>query len=293
MIRCLPCWGPTLPYWAIVLSLAGWWFSLPTAPNSDYFVGQPRSQEVIMLDVDVAEEQGMMVTVMPAPDFSGIGLSEGRKQQFVTWLLPLIGEENMHIGALRKEAVKLYHLSQTRRLSLKQKEWLLNVALDYEVDITNKGFDLQFWQSLLHRLDIIPPSLVLTQAALESGWGSSRLAREGHNFFGMMCFKPGCGISSPGVKGEFRRFDSPKSAVNSYMRLINTKGAYRAARSERMQDRLLGEIPSGVSMAKTLLSYSELGRGYVTLLMRIMQENHLDDFDGADVLSTLEPVVIP
>jgi len=292
-MRCWRCWGPTLPYWAVLISLSAWWLALPPAPDNEFYVGQPRSQEVMMLDVGVDDEQGMMVTIMPAPDFSGTGLSEGRKQQFVTWLLPLIGEENMHIGALRKEAVKLYHLSQTKRLSLKQKEWLLNVALDYEVDIDKKGFDLQFWQSLLHRLDIIPPSLVLTQAALESGWGSSRLAREGNNFFGMMCFKSGCGMHSPGVKGEFRRFDSPQSAVSSYMRLINTKGAYRTARSERMQNRLLGEMPSGVSMAKTLLSYSELGRGYVMLLMRIMQENHLDDYDGADGLSTLEPVVNP
>jgi Bax protein len=269
-----------------------WWWALPEGQENVRDV-YPFAQELVMLDTSLNEEdQGIMVTVLPAPDFSGLGLSDGRKQQFIAWLLPLIGEENAKIAELRKKAVNLYGKTQSRRLSLTEKEWLMNLATDYEVDVSdNTNFNhVGFWQGLLHRLDMIPPSLVLTQAALESGWGTSRIAKAGHNYFGIMCFKAGCGIQSDTSKGEFRRFDSAKASVSGYMRIINTKGAYRSARSVRMQSRLLGLAPSGEAMAKTLLNYSELGRRYVSFLMKIMHDNHFEDYDGLDTLVTVETV---
>ena len=148
--------------------------------------------------------------------------------------------------------------------------------------------DLPFWQNLLHRVDAIPPSLVLAQAAVESGWGTSRLAKDAHNFFGIMCFKPGCGVPFDGGPGEFRRFVGVNDSIAFYMRLINTKGAYRAARAERMRHRLIGDVPSGLALAKTLLSYSELGSRYIDFLLKIMRENKLDEYDGADLPMSIE-----
>ncbi|HQT04041.1 MAG TPA: glucosaminidase domain-containing protein [Thiotrichales bacterium] len=250
---------------------------------------EPIAQETLRFDEAEADDaSGLQVTLIPAPNFSSISLSDDRKQTFIAWLLPLIAQENARVLELRREAVRLYGLSQQNRLSLKQKEWLVSLATDYEVDLGAKGFDLPFWQNLLHRVDAIPPSLVLAQAAVESGWGTSRLAKDAHNFFGIMCFKPGCGVPFDGGPGEFRRFVGVNDSIAFYMRLINTKGAYRAARAERMRHRLIGDVPSGLALAKTLLSYSELGSRYIDFLLKIMRENKLDEYDGADLPMSIE-----
>ena len=289
MKSCWSCWFSASPYLGVILALAAWWLSWESTQAPALPADVPLVQETVRFEESESEDEaGLQVTLIPAPNFSSISLSDDRKQSFIAWLLPLIAQENERILALRRESVRLYGLSQQNRLSLKQKEWLVNVALDYEVEVGNKGFDLTFWQNLLHRVDAIPPSLVLTQAAVESGWGTSRLAKDAHNFFGIMCFKPGCGVPFDGGPGEFRRFIGVNDSIAFYMRLINTKGAYRAARAERMRHRLIGDVPSGLALAKTLLNYSELGSRYIDFLLKIMRENKLDEYDGADIPLSIE-----
>lgn len=290
MKSCWSCWLSASPYLTVVFALTAWWLSWPTPPQPvPVASNEPIAQETLRFDEAEADDaSGLQVTLIPAANFSSISLSDDRKQTFIAWLLPLIAQENARVLELRREAVRLYGLSQQNRLSLKQKEWLVSLATDYEVDLGAKGFDLPFWQNLLHRVDAIPPSLVLAQAAVESGWGTSRLAKDAHNFFGIMCFKPGCGVPFDGGPGEFRRFVGVNDSIAFYMRLINTKGAYRAARAERMRHRLIGDVPSGLALAKTLLSYSELGSRYIDFLLKIMRENKLDEYDGADLPMSIE-----
>jgi Bax protein len=284
-----------MPYVAVGFALLAWWFALP-APRGDLalvsFDSAPISQETIALDGSENDEVALTVTLVPAPNFASITLSDARKQSFVASLLPLISQENAMIATQRKEAVRLYALWQKGKLSLQQKEWLVDIATDYEVEVERKGFNLAFWQNLLHRVDGVPPSLVLTQAAIETGWGTSRLAKDANNFFGIMCFKEGCGVKGVNTLGEFRRFESAQESVSAYMRILNTKGAYRAARMERMRNRLLGDVPSGLNLAKTLLNYSELGQRYVNFLIKIMHENQLEDYDGADAPLSVEVGVV-
>ncbi len=293
MTSCWRCWVQVLPIILVLFALVGWWQSLPPSLNAINELQEPVEQETIMLDTAQNDEVGLMVTLVPAPNFSTISLSDTRKQVFISWLLPLISHENTLIAKQRKEAVRLYDLWQKGRLSLRQKEWLVGVASEYEVEVERKGFTLGFWQNLLHRLDSVPPSLVLTQAAIETGWGTSRLAKDANNFFGIMCFRLGCGIKSVGSVGEFRRFANAQASVSAYMNILNTKGAYRAARMERMRNRLLGDTPSGSELAKTLLNYSELGQRYVSLLIKIMQDNQLEDYDGADISTTISMLGAP
>jgi Bax protein len=296
MTSCWRCFAPVSPYAAVALALMAWWLSLPNIRDTQaqlLLAESPITQETIALDASENDEVALTVTLVPAPNFASITLSDARKQSFVASLLPLISQENAMIATQRKEAVRLYALWQKGKLSLDQKEWLVDIATNYEVEIERKGFALNFWQNLLHRLDGVPPSLVLTQAAIETGWGTSRLAKDANNFFGIMCFKEGCGVKSVGSSGEFRRFDNAQASVAAYMRILNTKGAYRAARMERMRNRLLGEVPSGLALAKTLLSYSELGQRYVSFLIKIMHENQLEDYDGADAPLSVEVTAVP
>ena len=288
MKSCWMCWLSVSPYLAVLLALSAWWLSWPDPILSQSaLTHQPAVQETLRFD-DAVDDSGLQVTLIPAPNFSAISLSDDRKQIFIAWLLPLIAQENARVLELRREAVRLYALSQQNRLSLKHKEWLVSISTDYEVDVGSKGFDLQFWQNLLHRVDAIPPSLILAQAAIESGWGTSRLSKDAHNYFGIMCFKPGCGVAFDNGPGEFRRFDSVNDSIAYYMRLLNTKGAYRAARAERMRHRLIGDAPSGTALAKTLIHYSELGSRYIDFLLNIMRVNKLDEYDGADLPMTIE-----
>lgn len=296
MTSCWRCWAPVSPYLAVAVALLAWCFSLPNLKETEsamLLAASPVAQETIALDGSEDDEVALTVTLVPAPNFASISLSDARKQSFVAALLPLIGQENERISMLRKEAVRLYALWQKGKLSLVQKEWLVDTATDYEVEIERKGFTLNFWQNLLHRIDGVPPSLVLTQAAIETGWGTSRLAKDANNFFGIMCFKVGCGVKGVGSAGEFRRFANAQESVAAYMHILNTKGAYRAARMERMRNRLLGEVPSGLALAKTLFSYSELGQRYVSFLIKIMHENQLEDYDGADALLSVEVTAVP
>lgn len=293
-MKCFTCWLQVSPYVAVTAALLAWWSAWEEPKRGYNTYLEPISQELIQLDEASKEDGlGLQVTLIPSPNFADISLSEDRKQSFIAWLLPFIGRENERLSDMRKEATRLYGLSQQHRLSLKQKEWLIDVATDYEVDVGHKGFDLIFWQNLLHRLDVIPPSLVLTQAAIESGWGVSRLAKDANNFFGIMCFQVGCGVQMPNVSGEFRRFSSPQESIAFYMHILNTKGAYRAARMERMKNRLVGEVPSGLVLAKTLLNYSELGGRYISLLLQVMRDNRLDDYDGADMQALVEVAAVP
>lgn len=289
MRACVRCWLASLPYVMPVMAAILWWHAWPEAKPTVVASLSHEAIERSLLHLDGGrdEDSGVQVTLIPAPNFAEISLSEERKQSFIAWMLPMIAQENHRILSLREQAAKLYGVSQQERLSLKQKEWLVNVATDFGVDVDESGFDMTFWQNLFHRVDAIPPSLVLAQAAAESGWGTSRLAKDVNNYFGIMCFSKGCGVPYVGA-GEYRRFTDAQHAVSFYMSILNTKGAYRAARSERMRQRLIGEVPSGAVMVKTLVHYSELGQRYIQFVLRIMQENRLDEYDGANIFEDVE-----
>src|SRR5690606_15885495 len=113
------------------------------------------------------------------------------------------------------------------------------------------------------RINKVPPSLVLTQAANESAWGTSRFALDANNLFGQWCFTEGCGIvpanRATDAKHEVKHFDSVQDAVASYLRNINTHRAYRVLRKLRLELENKGEIASGYQLAGELGSYSERG----------------------------------
>lgn len=285
---CSRCWFAAAPYIASLAAIILWYHAWPDPkPTVEPFGTGAIKHSVLHLDDNDNDDMGLQVTLIPAPNFAEISLSEERKQSFIAWMLLMISQENNRILMLRERAAELYGVSQQARLSLQQKEWLVGVATDFDISVGDGSFDMIFWQNLFHRVDVIPPSLVLAQAATESGWGTSRLAKDVHNYFGIMCFTQGCGVPYTGV-GEYRRFTDPQHAVSFYMSILNTKGAYRAARSERMRQRLIGEVPSGAVMAKTLVHYSELGNRYIQFVLRIMRENRLDEYDGANVFEEVE-----
>jgi Bax protein len=137
-------------------------------------------------------------------------------------------------------------------------------------------------EQLLLRVDVVPASLVLAQAAKESGWGTSRFAREGNNFFGIWCFYEDCGMTperrDQGRFHEVAMFDTVEEGVRYYIRTINSHSAYDGLRETRAVARQHNTPFAGVEFASGLLRYSERGLMYVNEIQSMIRYNQLQRF---------------
>jgi Bax protein len=180
----------------------------------------------------------------------------------------------------------------TERLSLGQsvspedEAWLTELAVQYKViKSADDRLDSDKYPELLLRVDVIPPSLSLVQAASESGWGTSRFAAEGNSLFGQWTW--GKGLTPKEQRAEshgdhrIAAFDSTGQAAFGYALNLNTQSAYRDLRLKRADLRRHNLRISGAVLVDTLLKYSERGQAYVDDLKKIMLQNHLDAADDA------------
>ena len=208
-----------------------------------------------------------------------------RKTVFLSLVLPLILEANAHISMERR---RLRHAIERRaagqKLPQEMKDWLAGVAKRY------KGSPDRL-DELLLRVDTVPPSLVLAQAAAESGWGTSRFAIEGNAIFGQWTTTRGKGLVPLGrPEGEtykVRSFDRLIDSVNAYMRNLNTHRSYRGFRKLRAEMRDTGRPLDGAKLAGRLQRYSETGQEYVDLLRDIIRKNRLSPLDRATLGDTV------
>jgi Bax protein len=215
------------------------------------------------------------------PDFSAIGTTLERKQQFIEMLRPLIDEKNRKILKSRSRLMAIHaeYLSTQIITGVNQRN-LEKLREKYKVTTEKYPDDGKAIAILFLRVDIIPPSMVIAQAAIESGWGTSRFAEEGHNLFGQWCYTPGCGIVParrlPGKTHEVRKFSSVEESLTAYYRNINTHSAYKHWRELRARLRNTPEDFTGHAMAEGLGKYSEIGDPYVDALRTAIRVNRLE-----------------
>lgn len=197
-----------------------------------------------------------------------------RKAAFFSYLEPIVEAKNAEILEDRAVLKVMSKDLDTRgSLSARQLDRLDALAQKYALgdEIADPGQRLRL---LLRRVDMVPLPLVLVQAAKESGWGTSRFAREANNLFGQWCFTPGCGMvperRSAGAKHEVRDFDSVDEAVAAYLHNINTGRAYQRLREIRASLRHAGEKPSAMALADGLLFYSQRREDYVNEIKRMI-----------------------
>jgi len=215
------------------------------------------------------------------PDFTEFEAGDERKQVFFAYFIPLIEKQNEELMALREE---LQGLSKKRtQLSFFERRRAIKLANAYEVE----GFSLgnpAHWSTLLRRVDIVPPSLALAQAANESAWGTSRFARQGNNFFGQWCFLQDCGIvpgaREEGAAHEVAGFKSAKESVEQYMHNLNYHPAYFELRSIRETLREKQQPITGLKIAAGLQSYSERGEAYIEELRSMIRLDDLQEHDA-------------
>ena len=209
------------------------------------------------------------------PDFSEIVDVNERKKEFFAYLLPAIEEMNDRVMAQREELYRLQVKLATGQTMLEEEQnWLESMVEYYRVDADSR--DAQF-DVLMRRVDIVPSTLVLIQAANESGWGTSRFAREGLNFFGQWCWTEGCGIvpaaRPAGQSYEVRQFESMEASVEAFILNLNTHFAYKDLREMRLQERESDDTVTSVTMTAGLMSYSERGQDYIDELNQMIRIN--------------------
>jgi Bax protein len=210
-----------------------------------------------------------------------------KKRLFFRFLAPIVVRINELILEDRARAKGLTdRLAQGQSVTPDDQAWLTELAVKYKVvELTGQRLDSDAFAELLMRVDIVPPSLSLAQAASESGWGTSRFAAEGNSLFGQWTWGKGLTPAEQRTSelGDYRiaAFDSTAQAAYSYALNLNTARAYRDLRLKRVDLRRQSLRISGTVLAETLRNYSERGQAYVDDLKALIRQNRLDDADDA------------
>lgn len=211
-------------------------------------------------------------------DINNTGSIETKKRAFFMGLLPMILIANQEIKNEREEIKRILARHESRVTQNGDKERLTRIAARYGLR-GNAFTDQWIRKRLLRRVDTIPPSLVLAQAANESAWGTSRFAQRGNNLFGEWTFRSGSGIvpaeRSEGEFHELRKFPSLYESIRSYMNNLNSHGAYHELRQIRESLRREGKPVTGMALANGLQQYSERGEDYIREIKAMIRHNQL------------------
>ena len=216
------------------------------------------------------------LTLLPA-EIRMIESTKDRKEFFIQIILPLILQENNNIKLDRKRLFSIINKSSNTSL---EKKWLEKKYKQYGVP--SKDISI-----LKMRMDEIPVSLAIAQAAKETGWGTSRFAQEGNALFGQWTWsgeglKPKEAEENKGHK--VMKFNVLQASVRAYQRNLNTHSSYKGFRKARAEFRDLNKPLDSMELSKYLNKYAETGNQYVEVLQKIIMQNKLKDFDDAKLL---------
>ena len=247
-------------------------------------------REIGALPEDIADGAAappLLLTRLPADLDDSLDV-EAKKRSFIALMLPHVLATNQEIAADRERLLALQsRMQDPTEPTTDELDWLLEQFAAYGVD------DHDF-ETLLARVDVIPPALAIAQAAKESGWGTSRFAQTGNALFGQWTWNAGDKGLTPrerpaGRSYRVRAFDSILDATRAYARNLNTTGAYKQFRMLRKRLRAEGQSPTGLELAATLDRYSTIGDRYVKALRRLIRHNDLTKLNNAALAPVLQP----
>ena len=235
--------------------------------ETDYNLNDVRQKKLV---------KPVALTLLPN-ELKMIENSKKRKEFFIQIVLPLIIKENNIIKKDRRTLFDIINKSNNTNLEL---SWLEKKYKQYGI----KSKDLS---SLKIRMDEIPVSLAIAQAAKETGWGTSRFAQEGNALFGQWTWS-GEGLKPKDAKeGEdhkVMKFNILQASVRAYQRNLNTHSTYKNFRKARAEFRDSKKPLDSIELSKYLNKYAETGNQYVEILQKIIIQNKLQDFDDAKLL---------
>ena len=206
-----------------------------------------------------------------------------KKETFIKIVLPLIVAENEKILADR---AKLKLTVAKKFTTDQEKQWLRQKLLEYKVKKGNM-------EELMIRIDIIPNSIALAQAAKESGWGTSRFALEGNAIFGQWTWS-GQGIApldrASGKNHKILKFPILRASVKAYQNNLNTHKSYSNFRAKRLTMREKNKKISGLELTETLKNYAQTGSEYTKILIKIIKQNRLTDFETVRLVNSVKQI---
>ena len=212
-------------------------------------------------------------------DIKTLGNTHQKRELFIKIILPLILDENEKITEDRK---KLFKILAKDFNTVGERVWLKRRFKEYKVEDRDTA-------KLKMRMDIIPVSIAIAQAANESGWGTSRFALEGNALFGQWTWSKK-GISpknkDPNQSHKILQFQILKASVRAYKNNLNTHNAYKEFRENRAKLRQGNDQINGLELVEYLKNYASIGEKYVAILRDIIKKNSLTDFDKSNLLST-------
>jgi len=217
------------------------------------------------------------------PDFSKISNIKERKTAFISYIVPYINAEISKLNRDRSNLLNLYNeYIDGKNLSKKETLWFVKLTHKYRMknnDINN----LMTWTELKKRLDILPTSMIIAQAALETAWGTSRFAKEGNNLFGQQCYTKNCGIMplkrEAGKTHEVMKFKNIGKSIEAYLLNLNGHKAYEMLRTTRRTNRIKNQYIGDDELHKRLGKYSEIGNNYNIIIEKIISQNNLQKYD--------------
>jgi len=216
-------------------------------------------------------------------DLESIQSTKLKKETFIQIVLPLVVAENERILEDREKLKLLTNKKFTTDL---EKQWLRQKLLEYKV---KKG-DLK---ELMTRMDIIPTSIALAQAAKESGWGTSRFALEGNAIYGQWTWS-GQGIApldrDSNKNHKILKFPILRASVKAYKNNLNTHKSYKAFRDKRLQLREKNKKIKGLELTETLKNYAQTGSEYTKILNQIITQNRLSDFEPVKLVGSVKQI---
>ena len=235
--------------------------------DTDYTLKDVREKKLV---------KPVALTLLP-DEIKKIENTKKRKEFFIQIVLPLIIKENHNIKLDRKTLFTIINKSNNTASEI---NWLEKKYKQYGV----KSKDLS---TLKIRMDEIPVSLAIAQAAKETGWGTSRFAQEGNALFGQWTWS-GEGLkpkqADEGKGHKVMKFNVLQASVRAYQRNLNTHSTYREFRKARAEFRDLNKPLDSMELSKYLNKYAETGNQYVEVLQKIIEQNNLKDFDDAKLL---------
>jgi Bax protein len=235
--------------------------------DTDYTLKDVREKKLV---------KPVALTLLP-DEIKKIENTKKRKEFFIQIVLPLIIKENHNIKLDRKTLFTIINKSNNTASEI---NWLEKKYKQYGV----KSKDLS---TLKIRMDEIPVSLAIAQAAKETGWGTSRFAQEGNALFGQWTWS-GEGLkpkqADEGKGHKVMKFNILQASVRAYQRNLNTHSTYREFRKARAEFRDLNKPLDSMELSKYLNKYAETGNQYVEVLQKIIEQNNLKDFDDAKLL---------
>ena len=216
-------------------------------------------------------------------DLDDLKNTQLKKETFIKIVLPLVVAENERILADRE---KLIILSDKKFTTDPEKQWIRQKLLEYKVKKGNL-------KELLVRMDIIPTSIALAQAAKESGWGTSRFALEGNAIFGQWTWS-GQGIApldrASNKNHKILKFPILRASVKAYKNNLNTHKSYTKFRQKRSNLREKNKKISGLELTETLNNYAQTGSEYTKILNKIIRQNRLTDFEPVSLVNSVKKI---